>query len=131
MGAQFTFYDYCVGDRNFIREWLDQHPAADAHFTERINKLAASPPGSPMWRRPRIAPLHVDCDGLFELRVEVGNVQYRLIGDYGPGARTFTLVAGAVEQGGQFNPLAVCDQAQTRMAEVIANPSAYRREHEF
>lgn len=137
MGAEYTFYDYINGNgENEILQWLnsiggqgkDRHKAKAA-FTERLLGLEGTPTGE--WRRPPVDMLHGDCAGLYEIRKEIKNVQFRLIGFHGPNQGTGTLIFGAKEVNGRFDPRDTCRRAQEIKALVESNPSAYRRVHDW
>lgn len=72
-----------------------------------------------------------ECQGLYEVRLEVRNVQYRLLGFHGPGQGTGTLVFGARETDDHFVPANACDQAREIMDKVIADPNKHRRKHDY
>ncbi len=66
-------------------------------------------------RRPYTGALTgKDAEGLYEIRFKINGVQYRPLFFYGPESREFTLLAGAVEKGGEFKPKSVLFVAQRR-----------------
>lgn len=131
MGNQFSFYDYVdEAGQNQIRAWFDSIGAKPkAKLNSRILYLAATPPGQ--WNRPLVDTLTGECEGLFEIRAQVGRVQYRLLGFHGTGERQVTLVFGARERNDRFEPLSACRQAQRRKAQVEQDPERHRRVHDF
>ena len=137
MGSQYTFYDYINAQgENEILQWLHNVGGRGkngikfrAAFTERLLGLEGTPQVD--WSRPPAAVLHGDCAGLYEVRKEIKNVQYRLIGFHGPGEATGTLVFGAREVNDKFVPSNTCQIAQEIKALVLSNPGVYRREHDW
>src|SRR3990167_2146209 len=98
MGAEFTFYDYVDADgQNVIHKWLQSIPkGAKAKFNNRLRHLEATPPGQ--WTRPLVETLDGHCAGLFEVRVAVGRIQYRILG-YHNAVREPTLVHPFIKPG--------------------------------
>lgn len=92
---------------------LDTRERVRAAIDNRLIYLQATKdPG-----RPLVAPLTGgDCQGLFEMRFRIQRVQYRPIFFYGPGPGELTLLAGAIEKGGDLRPRSVCLIAQRRKA---------------
>jgi Phage derived protein Gp49-like (DUF891) len=71
-----------------------------------------------------------DCgyEGIWELRIVSGGVQYRPLGCYGPGPRVFTLLIGTIEKGGKI-PYGDGESAVQRRERVLKGwPTC---EHEF
>jgi hypothetical protein len=137
MGTQYTFYDYVAAQgENGILRWLnsiggrgkDGHKAKIA-FTIILQHLEGTNTGE--WKRPYCDMLHGPCSGLYEIRKEFKNIPYRLIGFHGPGQGTGTLVFGAREVAGEFEPSNTCQMAQRIKALVESDPSRYRREHDW
>ena len=130
MGSEFTFYDYVnASGENKIRSWLDgQTVKVRAKFDTWLRNLEATPIG--LWGEPYVSQLHGECNQLFEIKPEVQGVQYRLLGFHGP-ARDPTLVFGAREVGGKWQPPSTCNQAQKRRAIVEVDSPRRRRKHEF
>ena len=125
--AAWTIFDYLEADgSNDIRAWIDSLPIkAQVKIDVRIRFLEATPTWPPQY----ISAL-VGCDGIYELRVVSGGVQYRPLGFYGPARREFTLLKGAIEKGGKLEPRDACVVAQARM--VIVNGNRTRIEpHRF
>jgi hypothetical protein len=104
-----------------IDAWLRaQSDKLQAKVDQRLRHLAQQPRDK--WVRPYFDTLSDDCAGLGEVRLEVGNVQHRLLG-FASGQREFTFVFWAVEKGGKFVPKDTCAIAQRRKAEVVADRS--------
>jgi hypothetical protein len=47
---------------------------------------------------------HLGNEGLCEIRFKSGNVQYRPLGFFGPGAKTFSIHVGSKKKGTIYNP---------------------------
>jgi hypothetical protein len=111
----------CYLDANgvdMIDQWLcDLDDKVQAKIDQRLRHLRQQPRN--LWIRPYFDTLSDLCAGLGELRVEVGNVQYRLLG-FPSGQMEWTFVFGAIEKGGKFVPLDTCAIAQGRKAYVLA-----------
>jgi len=138
MGTQYTFYDYVnTQGENEILNWLNSAAGLrgknkikfQVAFKERLLGLEGTPASE--WRRPPAATLFDDCAGLFEVRIEFKNVQFRLIGFHDPGQKTGTLIFGAKEVNYQFVPSTTCQQAQEIRRLIESNPSPYRRIHDW
>ena len=113
-----------------IRAWLDEvGQNAKARFNLMIGYLEATPLGA--WTRPRVASLTGDCSGLLEIRANVQQVQFRLLGFHGPGRREVTLVVGARKSNNRWLPLSIPETAQRRKADVIDDPDRIRVTHDF
>ena len=112
-----TFKDFVDNrGRNLIHEWLnDEVPKkAKAKINNRLLHLEAIKD----FRRPDVAPLKGECDGLYEVRVQLSGVQYRPIGKYGPESAEFTLLVGATERGSRFQPSSACRVAFNRWGAI-------------
>lgn len=116
MAGYWTFRDYVAANGvNEIHVWLDNLSArAKAKINWRIQQLGAMP----RFERPLTGKLRDDCEGFFELRVEVGRVQYRPICCYGPGKTDVTILFGAIEKDHKFDPLSACLIARRNMAHM-------------
>lgn len=102
-----------------IRAWYDSLPSkARAKFDSRVGTLQALP--RHLWKREPFDLLAGECEGLGEIRFLFGNVQYRPLGFFSPG-HVFTLVIGAVERDGRFDPRNACAVGLARRAEIEAN----------
>jgi hypothetical protein len=99
-----------------VKEW---HGEVDSfvwlEFRTTLEYLDGQPPSN--WVRPYVGTLKKDCSGLFEIRLEVKNVQYRPIGYYS-GEMEFTILFFAIEKGSKFVPLAACEIAQRRRKDI-------------
>jgi hypothetical protein len=121
--------DY-VTDRgeNEIKEWINSLPAqAQAKIDQRIILLRTWP--AKIWPPQYVSALRGYKD-IYEFRVVSSGVQYRPLGCYGPAAREYTLLIGATEKGGRFQPPGVCETAVKRRA-VILHDGSRVCDHEF
>jgi len=109
--AGWTIFDYLAENgQNEIRAWIDSLPKkAQVKIDTILRHLEATPVWSPQYISDR-----EDCDGIYELRIVSGGVQYRPLGYFGPQRREFTLLMGAIEKGGRLEPRDFCDVAQRR-----------------
>ena len=100
---------------NVIEQWLHSLPqSARLEINTRIQYLEV------LRRlvRPDTAMLKGECHGLMELRITHNKIRYRPLACYGPGDRQITLLMGAIEKGGRFEPLSACKTALKRKAEI-------------
>lgn len=119
----WSFLDF-VDDRgeNVIQRWLQGLPpsarnSVKAKMTTRIEYLEVTP----VFRPPHARDLHGECAGLFEIRFK-SNVQYRPLACYGPDtAKEVTLLMGATEREGRFEPPGACLTALRRKALIFAD----------
>lgn len=123
----WTFRDYISQQgRNVIREWIDQQPiGAQTDIDSLIRHLEVQ-------RRLGGAQMKklTGEKGIFELRLRSNRIQYRPLVCYGPGRREVTVLIGAIEKGGQFEPRDAQRIARTRKA-IIERDSTRTREHEL
>lgn len=128
MGKVRHFRDYVnARGENEIRSWLDGIPSrARAKIQARITFLETARE----LQRPYIASLTGECDGLLEIRAEVGKVQYRPLACHGPGEQQVTLLLGATEKGGKFVPARACETALERRG-IIETTDGRTCEHDF
>jgi hypothetical protein len=107
---------------NEIRTWLDGlPPRAKAKINARIRAQQAEPVD--FHTRPQVGRLEdrdgQECEGLFELRIKAGGVEYRPLGYYPSGTRrVFVILIGATERGGALVPRGVCSQAFHRIGQL-------------
>ena len=130
MGSEFTFQDF-VDDRgkNVIHDWLDdQIPVgAKAKFDKWILHLEATPHGD--WKRPLVDTLDGHCAGLFEIRVEWDNQQYRLLGAHNA-ERKPVLLHGFIKPDDRVDQ-GECDRALARKAQVESGAKVRRVRHNY
>jgi hypothetical protein len=137
MAIVYTFFDYIdESGANIIKCWLNgDGKLAKAHFTNLIPQLEHSTPphfNDTVWRIPHYKPLEnkkgQKWEGFAELR-KLGKIQYRIIIQI-QDHKVF-LVACGVHKGQKFDIDVPPKTARLRVAQMIANPAKYRREHEF
>lgn len=102
---------------NVIRDWLDGLPAsAQAAIEARLDGIA----GLEKLTRPYTGNLG---GGIYEVRLEHKNVQYRPLFCYGPGQHVLTLLMGAVERDSQLVPRGAYETAVKRMGKALDDPN--------
>ena len=126
--AYWEFHDYVdAAGKNRFREWLDDQPLkAQMQIDALIRNLEAVE----QFRATHVKSLKGNCRGLIELRREIDNVQYRPLAYYGPARRQVTLLNGAIEKGGRFEPKSACETA-IRRKKAIQSGFASTCPHEF
>lgn len=82
-------------------------------------------------KRPEVGMLKGECKGLLELRIKVNNVQYRPLCYRGPGPREITILIGAVEKGGEFDPKNACETAFNRIELIKKHGRGRLRELQY
>jgi hypothetical protein len=112
MARYRAFRDFVADDgANTVRAWLDALPVRAKRkinvFIERLEVVD-------QLEMPTVRVLKGSCDGLMELRVKSENVQYRPLCCYGPGQGEVTILFGATERGGRFQPPTACATALAR-----------------
>lgn len=117
----WSFFNY-VDDRsrNVIRAWVDEDvpPHARKDVRRRLNARLDIIADLNQLGPPQVTALHGECEGLMEIKFEIGNVQYRPLACYGPGSDEVTLLMGATERGGRFVPANACATALSRAARI-------------
>jgi len=134
MTKEYHFYDYIDADKgsvNVINTWLNNE-AKDSkfHFNQVIKHLEAStPPGTQgtFWIKKYAKRMKGDWKGFWEIRRQVKNVQYRLMG-WMNGREVF-LVAYATHKE-DYLPIISSTTAKNRVRQIIDNPKKYRRNHD-
>jgi hypothetical protein len=116
MSRYWTFRDFVVpSGENVIRTWLHSLPvAARAKIQARIQYLEVTAALEPQY----VKALKGNCAGLIELRIVFKGMQYRPVGCHGPGDREITLLIGAIERGGRFEPHSACSTGLMRKAQI-------------
>ena len=129
MGSEFTFQDFVDdGGKNIVQGWFGQIPTgAKAKFNKWIQHLEGTPPGE--WQRPLVDTLDGHCAGLFEIRVEWDNQQYRLLGAHNA-ERKPVLLHGFIKPDDRVDERE-CDEGLARNAQVEAEPDRHRMEHQL
>lgn len=115
-----------------VEAWLREHKRFKAKWLWiEENLLCWEPERLPT---QYVKPLQGDGRGLFELVFRVQDVQYRPLGFYGPGERTYTLLVGATKKQGKrskdtvWDPRNAIELAQKRKEIVEREPEARTRE---
>lgn len=100
-----------------VERWISgQSPKARAKIDARIRYLEVTNE----WKPPYVVKL-TGYTNLYEIRVIHTNKQYRLIGCYGPRKSEFTILVGAIEKEGKYNPPSVFDTAERRSKLIFKN----------
>ena len=119
---------------NEIHEWArKQGPLLRAHLNALVLKLAAL--DRQLTRADQVGLLRKKgpCHGhgFIELTIRVKGVEYRPIGWYGPDRHQITLLVGAIEKGGDFEPRNVCVTALNHKNLILTAPGRYTVDHDF
>lgn len=116
MSRIWTFRDYVADSgENVIRAWIAGLPKpVKAKIQTRITYLETERAFDPLY----VKVLHGPCSGLLELRIVYQGNQYRPLCSYGPGTGDITLLMGAIEKGGRFEPRSACSTALARKAKL-------------
>ena len=111
---------------NLIQKWyLDQDARVRADFDITVNNLA----GIADWRDTHeFKALKGKYSGLGEIRFKTGNVQYRPVGAFGPGAKTFTILVCSRKKGQVYSPPDAFDLALRNLS-LIAQGRGSTVEH--
>jgi len=99
----WRFWNYCSeAGNNLIERWYqDQNASVQADFDVTLNNLA----GMQDWRDTHeFKMLKGKFSGLGEIRFKTGNVQYRPVGMFGPGEKTFTILVVSYKKGSVYHP---------------------------
>lgn len=128
----WSFLDF-VDDRgeNVIQKWLqDLPPSVRKRVRAKMNTYIEHLEVTSRFGMPYVRDLHGECEGLFEIRFGM-NVQYRPLACYGPDtAKEVTLLMGATEREGRFEPPGACSTALRRKALIFAD-RRYVCPHDF
>ncbi len=121
----------CYGyDRRgvFDNEYRGQSPAVRAELRAVLNLLRHQPSIEGWSRLNGFDRLGSEYRQLGKLLFRVAGVQHRPLGFFGPGDKTFTLLAWATEKNWTLHPPGIRDTAVERMKATLAEPL---RAHEF
>ncbi len=119
--------NYITSDgENVVLTWLNGLPRP---AKVKINTRIAFLETVEQLEMPDAKQLKGNCDGLVELRVQSGNVQYRPLCCYGPKRGQVTILVGAIERGNKLVPNSACATALMRKAEI--GEKERTRDHEF
>lgn len=120
--AVWAWMDYIDPSlENQISQWRAGLPnRARGKFDQRLDRLAGLPKEEwpILWAKPLQG-----VQGVFEIRFEVGNVQYRPLFCFGPENSQLSLLAGAVEQDDKLVPRGIAKKAESRKLEIEADHS--------
>lgn len=112
----WTFKTFINGHgRDEFKAWYDARTKKEQ---AKIDRLISHLKITKIWGRPYSGKLH-GYDELFELIIELNNVQWRPIGFYGPGKNEFTILTVAMEKGSKFEPKDAPDKAERRCRIVL------------
>jgi hypothetical protein len=131
----WTFFDFRNerGENEIVRWTKGPGKPAKARLNALVRNLSVLP--RPFDRQDKVGLLRKSgpChgEGFIELIIKVANVQYRPIGWYGPDARTVTLLVGATERDGEFDPRNACEQAVTRKRLILSDRRKHLVEHDY
>lgn len=132
MSIQVVFYDYVdASGENCIKAWMD---SIGVKPRSKINSLLRTLENVPRAQWHQYSKYIENLKGavdLWEIKAYVDKVRWRPIGCLGPGENTFTLLAGAIERGGKFEPATALDTAQQRKNEVRKDTLRYRTHHAY
>lgn len=85
---------------DYIGNWFNGlTPKAQARLSAILSNLV----NLKIWKYPPYKKL-TDCEGLGEIVMEVQNVQYRLIGMWGPAKHEFTFLIGCTHKEDDYDP---------------------------
>jgi hypothetical protein len=99
---------------NVIQEWLQTLPVAtrmDFQSKLRYLEQMQQPPRNLL---KKLA--YGDCAGLWEVRLDRENVEYRVLSFQGPGRAQLTMLLVATERDGKFVPRTACRTAKQSMS---------------
>lgn len=113
--ALWKFMDYrSPADNNLIEEWYSDLPEdAQAEFDVTLKTLSIVEDWRGMSEFKSLGR-----QGLCEIRFKAGNVQYRPLGFFGPGAKTFSIYVGCFKKGNVYHPPNAFDIALDRRGRV-------------
>jgi hypothetical protein len=114
----WSFLDY-LNERwdNEIHKWLNSN-AVPKNAKAKINARLFNLQGFRVWPEQYVSA-YKGWDEIIELKAVYGNVEYRLLGFYGPRRWEFTLLNGGIEKGKL--PRALLEVADERRGIVLAN----------
>jgi hypothetical protein len=116
----WVFCDFIdAAGENVVHAWLHSR-AVSVKARMRINRIITHLEAAPStdWGDYVKTLSGDEYSGLMELRVTVQNVQYRPLMVHGPGRGDVTILLGAIERGGQFEPRTACERAQANRLHI-------------
>lgn len=120
MGS-WRFRDYCSpAGNNLIEGWYQNLPEeAQVEFDVVLKTLSITED----WRgMAEFKALGID--GLCEIRFKALNVQYRPLGYFGPGVKSFSIYVGCKKKGSVYTPPDAFDLADKRKGRVRRNEAS-------
>lgn len=106
-----------------VQRWIDKlEGGARDELEDVLNYLRISDIRD--WKRPYFGPMQ---GGLHEIRFRHGNVEYRILGSFGPGLQEFSMLVGATKTWGkgrkknQYAPKDAIKTARNRKGEIDRN----------
>lgn len=115
----FRCYNNSHGEDE-INEWYNaQGYNVQAEMDAVIEYLGERPRAE--WVRPKFAPLSGNCKGLYEIRFKVNNIQYRILGFFGPKRLVFNMVYVFKKKSDEYKRH--CKKAQSRKKEIEEDDS--------
>lgn len=107
-----------------IDAWLNEiPPRAKAKIKVRMTYLE----NEIIWKAPYVKKLR-GSKTIWEIRVVLDHIQYRLLGCFGPGEKNFTLLIGAIEKGNRLYPPDAINTAEKR-CKLIRTDKRYTDEY--
>lgn len=119
--SSFSYYGEKSAEaiKSDIRDTYEEGtPRLKARTLSRLKILAGLPRAQ--WHEGYFKKLSGPCEGLWEIRFEVDNVQQRPLG-FHVTETEFLILFWAREKGGKFVPNKACEIALKRKAEVLKN----------
>jgi hypothetical protein len=122
----WTFFDYLDGGGgSVIAAWLHSLPIkAQAKIDSRLLTMARMQDWPEGW-----VSSYQGYVSILELRIIHASIQYRPLGCYGPRARQFTLLAGAIEKGDRISTSVLRSAVERR--DIILGDRQRVCEHQF
>ena len=121
----WSFKSYETGSgRNVIEHWCSDCerfvPGNDDSFQGILDAVLEILQQRPQheWGRPEFAPLGGKQKGLSEIRFAVGKVECRVVGFFGPGSGTYTMLIGSTKKGRIYDPKEALETAVKRKKEI-------------
>lgn len=124
-----AFFDFVSArGENVIEAWLASIPW---QARDEINVQLLLLRNVQSLHRPAVGHLQgPECRGLIEIRVTFQRQRYRPLAYFGPGEGQVTLLVGAKEKGGTFEPKDACAIAWRRVNDINTGRGSIR-EHKY
>lgn len=94
----WEFFDYGTTERSLIDDWLDEQPEGVQDIFEAVfksNRKIADPKN---WQDSRKMEGKLAKEGIWEYRIQYANVQYRLLGVFGPHKKQAVFLIGCTHK---------------------------------